>query len=416
MRSPAPRLSLLSLVWIALCCLGRPTQADDEVLDPVTQTHRASDGAFRLDLREGRAGVRFEVENLEPFPISVTLAVGVLENLRATPSLPRTLVVEGRAKALLGRLEPQDPARGWRYERVRCTYQVGAITAKPRPHTYELPYPPGRAYRIDQGFDGAFSHKGRNALDFALPEGALVTAARGGEVVKVVSEHSQGGAEERFRGRANKVWVLHADGTFGCYAHFREGGIKVRVGQIVKVGDPIGEAGATGFAQGPHLHFEVRVARSGRAKAATLAVRFRTARAPEEALALGKTYQRPEPRAAESGAKPQDSAPRPPLPSNLLGAIELCAAPTREAPAREGGRSGAKLWARLVIEAPGAYRLRISLRRRDQGDEVWSEELQLEERTDLALQPLPTTLGPGSYELRIEVEGRQVGARAFRLE
>lgn len=236
--------------------------------------------------------MRIEVENLEPFPITATLSLGERENLVVSEALPRTVILAPKGKADFVTLGPKDSTKSWRYGKVRCTYQIGSIKVRPRAHDYELPYPRGKSYRVDQAFNGAFSHKGKNALDFALAEGDLVTAARGGVVVKVTDHHREGGAEERFRGKANRVWILHEDGTFGCYAHFRHKGVRVELGAKVKAGQVIGEAGQTGYAQGPHLHFEVRYAKAGRKQAATVPITFRTEGGARVKLTAGGTYRR----------------------------------------------------------------------------------------------------------------------------
>jgi murein DD-endopeptidase MepM/ murein hydrolase activator NlpD len=284
------------LLWLLLCVLfpcGLPAWADEKP----TRTHVSSDRAFQLNVYEGPSGVRIEVQNLEPFPITATLTVGEQENLAFSEPLPQTLVLAAKARADFVTFSARDATKSWRYGKVRCTYQIGSIKVRPRAFDYELPYPRGKSYRVDQAFDGAFSHKGKNALDFALAEGDIVTAARAGQVVKVTDHHREGGAEERFRGKANRVWVLHEDGTFGCYAHFRHKGIRVKVGAKVKVGQVLGEAGQTGYAQGAHLHFEVRYAKRGRTRAATVPITFRTALGEGQTLREGRSYERPVPKA-----------------------------------------------------------------------------------------------------------------------
>jgi len=48
------------------------------------------------------------------------------------------------------------------------------------------------------------------------------------------------------------------------YAHLKENGVYVRVGQRVGVGQQIAISGNTGFTSGPHLHFCVQVNRGMR--------------------------------------------------------------------------------------------------------------------------------------------------------
>ncbi len=55
----------------------------------------------------------------------------------------------------------------------------------------------------------------------------------------------------------NYVMINHGDGTASLYAHMSE--LKVSVGQTVKQGQTVGLCGSTGWATGPHLHFEIRV-------------------------------------------------------------------------------------------------------------------------------------------------------------
>ena len=58
-------------------------------------------------------------------------------------------------------------------------------------------------------------------------------------------------------GFGNHVVVNH--GSYKVvYAHMRNGSVRVRAGDTVRCGDPIGEIGSSGCTTGAHLHFETR--------------------------------------------------------------------------------------------------------------------------------------------------------------
>jgi peptidoglycan hydrolase-like protein with peptidoglycan-binding domain len=82
-------------------------------------------------------------------------------------------------------------------------------------------------------------------LDFPAPRGTPVYAAASGTV-------EQAGYND---GYGKSVLVRDAGGVETRYAHFSR--ILVRSGEFVGAGALIGRVGATGFATGPHLHFEV---------------------------------------------------------------------------------------------------------------------------------------------------------------
>jgi len=58
-------------------------------------------------------------------------------------------------------------------------------------------------------------------------------------------------------GYGNVIYVKHRNQHVTVYAHLSR--IDVRQGQSVEQGQKIGAVGATGWATGPHLHFEFRV-------------------------------------------------------------------------------------------------------------------------------------------------------------
>ena len=69
--------------------------------------------------------------------------------------------------------------------------------------------------------------------------------------------------KEKYAERANLIRIVHDDGSMAIYAHLRENGAMVRVGQRVSLGQLIGYSGNTGFSSGPHLHFCVQINSAG---------------------------------------------------------------------------------------------------------------------------------------------------------
>lgn len=63
----------------------------------------------------------------------------------------------------------------------------------------------------------------------------------------------------RYGTYGNFVLINHGGGVQTGYAHIRDGGIFVGVGQEVSVGQNIASSGTTGASTGCHLHFEVRL-------------------------------------------------------------------------------------------------------------------------------------------------------------
>ena len=124
-------------------------------------------------------------------------------------------------------------------------------------HIYELPFASGMTYQISQGYNGRFSHKGVNAIDFAMDVGEKVYAARAGIVYRVVEKNSKSCQHSSCQEYNNYIMVYHDDGTFSEYSHLKYNGANVNVGDRVEAGDFIGYSGNTGWSSGPHLHFVV---------------------------------------------------------------------------------------------------------------------------------------------------------------
>lgn len=110
------------------------------------------------------------------------------------------------------------------------------------------------AGRITSGFGPRPTRPvpGVNPYHYAADIGAgcdtTVRAATGGTVVY----------SGWFGSYGNWVLLDHGDGVQTGYAHNRNGGLLVSVGQSVAAGDPIALVGSTGASSGCHSHFEVR--------------------------------------------------------------------------------------------------------------------------------------------------------------
>jgi len=158
-------------------------------------------------------------------------------------------------------------------------------------YRYRLPYALNETYRVSQGYNGTQTHKGRSkyAIDFAMPEGSSVHAARDGVVVKVKSDSNRGGYDKKFAQFGNFVTIAHIDGTMATYYHLKQGGVVVSVGEQVSRGQKIGYSGNTGYSSGPHLHFAVFKAKNS-AMTQTIAVVFSVAGLETQELLQGEAY------------------------------------------------------------------------------------------------------------------------------
>jgi len=168
----------------------------------------------------------------------------------------------------------------------------GQPGAEHRPEQpYRLPYALSSAVRVSQAYPVVKTHgdpSSQYAVDFVMPVGTDVFAARDGVVIEVASDFFESGTDYEVDGpRANVVRILHADGTMALYVHLNWNTIRVVPGQNVRRGEYLADSGNTGFTTGPHLHFVVQRNEGG----ALVAVPLEFA-GPNgaETLVTGETY------------------------------------------------------------------------------------------------------------------------------
>lgn len=224
-------------------------------------------GVFRVESIKTQGGLRLVAVNRGPVAVSANVDVSGT-NLIVEPSSMLKVVVPAGGRAEFGSARPGRKGQGWRIQ-YRSRYLLGDANARHDDRiAYRLPFTDGSSAWVSQAADGEqTTHKApgsRNAIDFVLPEGAFIVAARDGVVIDVEDGYSIGARNHYYRDKANVVRVLHADGSIASYAHLAKNSVLVARGERVRAGMILARVGNTGYSSGPHLHFEVTEIRLGR--------------------------------------------------------------------------------------------------------------------------------------------------------
>jgi murein DD-endopeptidase MepM/ murein hydrolase activator NlpD len=93
-----------------------------------------------------------------------------------------------------------------------------------------------------------YFHYGHYGVDVAAEYGTTIVAAIAGHVIFAGWKDNGGGYQ---------VWLQLANGLYTAQYHMSA--VSVSVGQDVAKGDRVGKVGMSGWASGPHCHFEVWV-------------------------------------------------------------------------------------------------------------------------------------------------------------
>ena len=102
------------------------------------------------------------------------------------------------------------------------------------------------SWPVAGGYISQYYHYGHYAIDIAADRGTTVKAAASGTVTYAGWKSNGGGYQ---------VWISHGSGLYTTYNHLSS--VSVGRGQRVSRGQQVGRVGSSGYATGPHLHFEV---------------------------------------------------------------------------------------------------------------------------------------------------------------
>jgi len=193
-----------------------------------------------LATEPGEASITVRTEGKPERQIAYTVAPKQYREQRLTVA-PRTVD-----------LSPEDEAR-YVKERDHLTVVMATLTDM-RPDTalqMRVPVPGRRSSSF--GLRRVFNGQSRNphsGMDIAAGTGTPVLAPLPGKVIDTGDYFFNGGT----------VWLDHGGGLLTMYCHLSR--VDVKVGDVMKTGEPLAAVGATGRVTGPHLHWSVMLNRA----------------------------------------------------------------------------------------------------------------------------------------------------------
>lgn len=225
--------------------------------------------APEIKLRQQRRdeGIAILANNSYYSPVQLSYQLVSTVNLAPGTQLRGLKVLPARSETELLNVLSSDPSMPMSFE-YQFQYIPGDPDARHAPRElYRLPFVAAESFLVTQAYPDVATHghfSSQHAIDFEMPIGSGVYAARAGTVIDVASDFFQSGTDLEIDGpRANVIRIYHDDGTLGVYAHLNWNSIRVVPGQHVDRGEYIADSGNTGFSTGPHLHFVVQINSAG---------------------------------------------------------------------------------------------------------------------------------------------------------
>ncbi|MFD2551307.1 M23 family metallopeptidase [Bizionia sediminis] len=236
-------------------------------------------------------GFEFYADNNEAVPVSMRVNFK-LKNLSSSEGNNKIFILPAATKNIkLTTLTREKKGKYTVSASTQFQYGNHYLTDYDVNYPYYLPFKEGEAYLLSQGYNGTISHHNENALDFTMPVGTPILAARGGLVYQIEDTNSKSCPSPSCEKYNNKIIIYHNDGTFAEYTHIKRKGAQVQVGDLVKKGDLIALSGNVGWSTGPHLHFVVFIQQLEGRKTLETKFKINNTTAPQ-LLTAKTTYKR----------------------------------------------------------------------------------------------------------------------------
>ena len=191
----------------------------------------------------------------EIYPISIYLDFD-LTYLKFSKGNQKIFVVPPKySRFRIGELTPiynSSPQLSYKYKTA-----LGDVTQKKfdTSYVYDLPYKKGNSYKVIHGYSGILSLLSQDGVDFSMPEGTEIVAAREGIVAQIQEKNTQSCPQKECENYNNFIIVMHPDKSFAYYGNIKYNGAKCKIGDKIKKGDVIAESGSVGISTVPHLYF-----------------------------------------------------------------------------------------------------------------------------------------------------------------
>ncbi len=203
-----------------------------------------------------RDGYTFYATSQSSTPFIVTVNFSILENLRASTSLPFSRnVTHSRTRLFNLTREMENYRTNYRY---RYRIHSGCLDTEPDDIEYLLPYPEeikGRFGELSYVYERINIEAPQDwySIVFHMEDETKIHAARKGTVISIRDGDNSSHEGLVFSSNRNYVVVVHDDCTFARYSVFRDDKIFVDVGDTVYPGDPLGEMAGEEFGFGNQI-------------------------------------------------------------------------------------------------------------------------------------------------------------------